>query len=247
MIEGRMNSIDGQANQDTEVGGAGGHSIAGYEYQIDVSVWLALDLVLANKLTHELVLEPATEEDIEADLAEYEPSRITSAVALDGYRLIVQAKLRSGDAWTVAGVKALLKHGKVRVSAAKRLEDTRVRYLLVTSAGVNGGARGLRVRRAGSWPKVEDMPKMIVNVLPLESAGRVAVIGNQDEERLATDIKTLLTESFRVPHARLDECRRALREAARTRICGADGGRWQRLQLEQLIACGRPPWLRPAF
>ena len=35
------------------------------EYQIDVSVWLALDLVLAAKLTHELVLEPASQEDVE--------------------------------------------------------------------------------------------------------------------------------------------------------------------------------------
>jgi hypothetical protein len=36
---------------DQEAGGAGGDAVAGYEYQIDVSVWLALDLILANKLT----------------------------------------------------------------------------------------------------------------------------------------------------------------------------------------------------
>ena len=46
-------------------GGSGGHSISGYEYQIDVSVWLALELVLANRMTQELILEPASEEDIE--------------------------------------------------------------------------------------------------------------------------------------------------------------------------------------
>jgi hypothetical protein len=51
----------GKDNQELEAnnqecGGAGGDSLAGYEYQIDVSVWLALDLVLAAKLTHELVL-----------------------------------------------------------------------------------------------------------------------------------------------------------------------------------------------
>ena len=144
-----------------EGGGSGGQSIAGYEYQIDVSVWLALDLVLANRLTHELVLEPASEEDIEADLAENEPGRLTSTAALDGYRLIVQAKLRGGDAWTVAGVKALLEHGDARPSAVKRLKDEKSRYLLVTSAGLNGGTRGLRVRRAGSWPKPGDMPSTI--------------------------------------------------------------------------------------
>ena len=218
-----------------EGGGSGGQSIAGYEYQIDVSVWLALDLVLANRLAHELVLEPASEEDLEADLAENEPGRLTSTTALNGYRLIVQAKLRGGDAWTVAGAKALLEHGDARPSAAKRLEDEKARYLLVTSAGLNGGTRGLRVRRAGSWPKPGDMPPTIKNTLPTGSAGRVAIIGNEDEERLATDIQTLLTESFRVPNAKLDACRNALREQARVRIGGAGGGRWTRGQLEQVI------------
>jgi hypothetical protein len=222
-------------SEEDEGGGSGGQSIAGYEYQIDVSVWLALDLVLANRLTHELVLEPASEEDIEADLGENEPGRLTSTAAVDGYRLIVQAKLRGGDAWTVPRVKALLEHGAARPSAAKRLKDEKSRYLLVTSAGLNGGTRGLRVRRAGSWPKPGDMPSTIQRALPAGSAGRVATIGNEDEERLATDIKTLLTESFRVPNARLDDCRRALREEARVRIGGAGGGRWTRAQLEQVI------------
>ncbi len=222
-------------DQEAVTGGSGGASVAGYEYQIDVSVWLALDLVLANRLAHELILEPASEEDIEADLAETEPGRLTSTAALDGYRLIVQAKLRGGSAWTVAGVKALLRHGDARPSAAKRLEDPKARYLLVTTAGLNGGTQGMRVRRPGNWPRADDMPSTIKSVLPASSAGHVAIIGNEDEERLATDIGTLLTESFRVPNARLADCRRALREQARVRIGGAGGGRWTRAHLEQVI------------
>jgi hypothetical protein len=222
-------------DQETVSGGSGGASIAGYEYQIDVSVWLALDLALANRLTHELILEPASEEDIEADLAEVEPGRLTSTAALDGYRLIVQAKLRTGNSWTVASIKALLKHGEGRPSAAKRLQDPKARYLLVTSASLNGGTQGLRVRRPGNWPKASHMPFTIKSALPSGSAGRVAIIDNEDEERLATDIKTLLTESFRVPNARLEECRRALREQARARIGGAGGGRWTLAQLKQVI------------
>src|ERR1700722_2470411 len=94
-----------------EQGGAGADAVAGYEYQIDVSVWLALDLLLASKLTHELILEPASQEDLEGDLEEFEPGRVTSAVPMSDYRLVVQAKLRTGDAWTVDGIKALLEHG----------------------------------------------------------------------------------------------------------------------------------------
>jgi hypothetical protein len=69
----------------------------------------------------------------------------------------VQAKFRGGNPWTVAGVKALLKHGKVRESAAKRLLKPDARYLLVTNAALSGKTQGLRVRRAGAWPKPADM------------------------------------------------------------------------------------------
>jgi hypothetical protein len=214
-------------------GGAGGDSLAGYEYQIDVSVWLALDLVLASKLTHELILEPASDEDIEADL---EPGRVVSKAPLGDYTLVVQAKLRGGDAWTVANVKALLNHGGVnRKSASERLESPKIRYLLVTSAALNGATKGLKVRQAGAWPNALTMPKSIAKALPANSAGRVAIVGNQDEERIHSDIKRLLTESFRVPFARWKECLRALREEARIRINRGDSGRWRREDLEQVI------------
>ena len=101
----------------------------------------------------------------------------------------MQAKLRSGDAWTVAGLKALLKQGEARPSAAKRLQDSKARYLLVTTAGLNSETQGLRVRRPGIWPRAGDMPSTIKSGLTTGSAWRVAIIGNEDEERLATDIK----------------------------------------------------------
>lgn len=220
---------------DEIVGGSGGHSIAGYDYQIDVSVWLVLDLVLVSRLAREIVLETATEEDLEAELEPREPGRLSSTVPMDGYRLVVQAKRRTGDAWTVRDVQALLEHGKGRPSAKQRLIDPNVRYLLVTSAALNGGTRGLRVRRPGIWPAVADMPTSIKRSMPPEAAGRVAIIGNMDEERLATDIRTLLTDSFRVPKARWVGCLDKLRQEARVRIRGAGGGRWSREQLEQVI------------
>lgn len=215
--------------------GSGSHSMTGYEYQIDVSVWLALDLVLSSELAKDVVLEPTTEEDIEADLAETEPGRVVTTAMVEHYRLIVQAKLRSGDAWSVAGVKGLLEHGTIRPSAASRLVDPKNRYLLVTSAGVNGGARGLQVRSAGLWPKATDMASSIQDAMPAGSAGRVAIVGNQDFERLERDIKALLSEKLRVPNARLEECRRKLRDEARARMGGAGGGRWARAELEEVI------------
>jgi len=111
-------------------------------------------LVLANRLANELILEPALEDDIEADLAENEPGRLTSTAELNGYRLIVQAKLRGGDAWTVADVKALLKHGDARPSAAKRLEDEGTRYLLVPRLA-RTAERGGCVFAAPLWSRTQ--------------------------------------------------------------------------------------------
>ena len=220
----------------SESGGSGRAAVAGFEYQIDVSVWLALDLILASRLTQEVVLEPASQEDLEAKLEDYAPGCVTSSTALDGYDLVIQAKHRSGDAWTVPGIRRLLRHGsKARQSATDRLSAPNIRYLLVTSAGLNGGTRGLQVHHPGSWPDSARMPASIVKSLPPGAAGRVAVIGSQDGERLAFRIKELLTESFRVSNARWKDCRKTLREEARNRVLGAGSGQWRRRDLEHVI------------
>ncbi|WP_143149108.1 hypothetical protein [Hyphomicrobium sp. CS1BSMeth3] len=200
-----------------------------------MSVWLTLDLLLEAKLADEVVLEPASEEDLEAELREYEPGSITGQVTMGDYQLVVQAKLRRGDAWTVNGLKNLLVHGgESRQSAAKRLANPTTKYLLVTSAALNGLTRDLGVHSAGVWPKAP-LPKSIAPLISCDATGRVAVIGSQDEARLKSEIKRLLTESFRVPNARWQACWTKLREEARVRILGGGGGRWLRSELEHLI------------
>lgn len=225
---------DGQA--EITNAGSGSYAVAGYDYQMDVSVWLALDLVLASQLTQELVLEPSSEEDIEANLQEFEPSHVTGNAQLDSYQLVVQVKLRTGDAWTASGIKALLEHGSdTRASAATRLANPGVRYLLVTSAALNGDTRKLSVRRASVWPSTVGMPTSIERALPAGAAGRVAIVGNFDQEKLAAEIKRLLTENFRVPNARWKDCFQKLHEEARARVCGAGSGRWKRDELKHVI------------
>jgi hypothetical protein len=223
-------------HDEAQSGGSGRDSLGGYEYQIDVSIWFALQLLVASKLSQELVLEPPSEEDAEAEMIETVPGRLSSNLQVENYTLVVQAKLRGGDAWSVPGIEALLKHGSDRrVSAAKRLADPHIRYVLVTSAALNGGVKGLKVRQPGEWPKPEDMPASIVKLLGKGAAGRVAVLGSEDEERLESDIKLLLIKLFMVPNERYEECRDALREEARVRILKAGGGRWHRQDVEAVI------------
>lgn len=216
--------------------GSGANSLAGYDYQVDVSIWLALDLMLGSGLTRMVELEPGSEEDLEAQLAADEPGRVTTRVGLDGYTLVVQVKLRGGDAWTVKGINRLLNHGSAnRLSAAQRLATSTIRYLLVTSAALNGGTRALRVTRAGSWPKKSGMSTSTAKVLPADAPGRVAIIGNLDEDRLVEEIKRLLIERFGIPNSRWVECLCALREEARQRVRRVGEGRWHREELAHII------------
>jgi hypothetical protein len=215
--------------------GGGSHALSGYEYQIDVSVWLALDLLLASKLSDEVTLEPLSQEDLEAVIEDSDPGPVRAVMSVSSYQLVVQAKLRTGDAWTVHSIRSLLNHGKTRPSVASRLASANIRYALVTSAAVNGVARKLSVRRAGNWPSPASMPVSLSKELPPNAAGRVAILANQDDDRLNTYMKTLLTENFRVPTSRWEACRDQLREAARIRIRGGGSGQWTRAEIELTI------------
>ncbi|HYR82747.1 MAG TPA: hypothetical protein VE422_01560 [Terriglobia bacterium] len=112
---------------------SGGASLEGYFYQLDVSILTALDLVLAKKVAHEIILEPATDEDLEADI-ENEPGALSETITLDNYRLVLQCKLRSTGPWKHEELTRLLAHGKKRQPARERLTDPKIRYLLVTRA-----------------------------------------------------------------------------------------------------------------
>jgi hypothetical protein len=123
---------------------------AGFDYQLDVSILAALQLLLISKAATRLILEPANDEDLEADLKPHVPGRIQpSATIAGGYRLVVQVKLDSGEPWSVEDFDALLKHGSDkkggRRKALEHLDDPNTRYLLVTGADAKGVARGLLV------------------------------------------------------------------------------------------------------
>lgn len=216
--------------------GSGSSGLAGYDYQIDISVWLALDLMLETRLTSQLRLEPASEEDIEADLEESEPARVVNHIELAGGTLVVQVKLRNGDAWTPATLKTLLDYGSEgRISATKRLQSQSIGYLLVTNAGLSYAARPLMVRKPGTWPEADAIPADLAASLPAGTSGRVAVAANIDDERLYHFVKRSLTESFRVPNSKWEDCWDKLREEARVRVKQGGGGIWRREEVEAVI------------
>lgn len=202
-------------------------ALAGFEYQLDVSVLAALRLLLINKSTAQVVLEPDDEEDLGADIEEHAPGRLTSNVAVAaGYRLIIQVKLVSGEPWSLEDFDTLLKHGTKRTPACKRLENPDVHYLLVTSCGVKGKLIDLRVSTFEEETDRSKFPASLRNTLSREPEGRVAVLADLSPQLLKFETETLLRDILRVPQVNLAKCKDDLRKNARTRMLGTHQGIW---------------------
>jgi hypothetical protein len=85
----------------------------------------------------------------------------------------LQCKLRSTGPWKYEDLTRLLAHGKKRKPARERLTDPRIRYLLVTSADLDGVARQLRVELIGEWPVPGDLPIDMGKNLPADAGETV--------------------------------------------------------------------------
>lgn len=215
-------------------------ALDGYEYQLDVSIFAALRLLLITKSATRITLEPANEEDLDADLEPTAPGRVVpSANVADGYKLVVQVKLRNSGPWSVAAFDALLMHGKKRRPAKHHLDDPGTRFLLISNADVTGVARDLLVAGLEEWPDEADFPSSLARTLPNDPEGRVAIWGQLTERLVDLEIDEILSTLLRVSQVRLIDCRALLREEARRRMRGTSPGVWTREDLLATIRnCG---------
>lgn len=210
-------------------------ALAGYDYQLDVSVLAALDLMLAKKRASAITLEPANQEDLEAHLDEAAPSAIEAKAEADTYRLILQVKRRSTEPWDIEAFKRLLARGKRRPPARKHLDDLMNRYVLVTDADATGVLRNLCVGGLDEWPPIASFPASLSTLLPHQPEGRIAIWAGLSSRLLELETNALLSELLHVPAVEIPACRVALREDARRRMRGSSPGVWTRGDLTDQI------------
>lgn len=212
-------------------------ALDGYSYQLKVSVLFALDLLANKQLTDQIILEPASEEDIEAKLPESddEPSILTQGISINTKQLVVQCKLRGTGPWKHGNLTKLLKHGKRRKSAEERLKDPNINYLLVTSADLDGVARNLAVSSPTQWDHLKKVQPTMPKELSDIADGRVAVWSCLDKEKIESRIRTGLTDWFRVPTSKLEDCIARLEAGALARMRGVGSGIWTRENVIQII------------
>ncbi|MEB2027259.1 hypothetical protein VDR74_20660 [Xanthomonas campestris pv. campestris] len=220
--------INTASTTENDVGAPGASaSLAGYEYQLDVSVLAALRILFVTKSASRITLEPANADDIEVDLKDDEPGHVETMAQLGiATRLIMQVKLRGGGPWSIDAFKRLLKHGKRRTPAKDHLVDPDVRYLLVTNADASGVARNLLVRDFEEQPGQDGFPESLRKILPDAPDGRVAIYASLTPKLLEYEIEHILTAILRVPKDRQEPCLATLREEAKARMRGASPGVW---------------------
>lgn len=202
-------------------------ALAGYDYQLDVSILAVLRILFVTKSASRITLEPANADDIEVELEEDDPGHIETQAQLgDATRLVIQVKLRSGEPWSLAAFERLLKHGKRRASAKDHLADPDVHYLLVTNADVSGVARSLLVKDFEEQPGKKDFPASLRKTLPDDPEGRVAIFATLTPKLLEYEIAHILTDILRVAKDRQGACLTALRDEAKARMRGTSPGVW---------------------
>lgn len=247
----------------SSTGTAGNPSFASYGYQIDATVWLGLELMLAKGLTQELEIEPPSHEDVEASLIDPADVSLGLSTASAGIRLIVQIKSRTTAPWTskdlaevLLGKQTIAKAkatAKETVAAKKRgptprsrplvmLEaDLTARYLFVTNEATEAGLRPHENTDPDilSFPDPGDLPPNSRNgrSAPARAAlgKRIGLCTELKSEILEARIFKLLDKHGNIPPQNHGDCFEAMRKAVSARLEGQFSSRWTFADLMAII------------
>ncbi|MCY1083660.1 HEAT repeat domain-containing protein [Archangium lansingense] len=209
---------------------------AGYEYQILVSLWVALVLMFEQEGTNHIELEPASQEDIEADLLV--KSEEASSPLVVARRLIFQVKLHSTP-WTVSEFERVLKgsasSGGSRRSALQRLiDEPQHHYVLITNAQLPRSLQGFRIEspmEQSSNPSLSKKVHLPEGVDRTALARRIGILDQQRDEWVSTQIHKLLSQRLFVPSTAVDACVKQLMEHARDRLLNRAPREWTRAEI----------------
>jgi hypothetical protein len=228
----------------TATGGEAG--AIGYEYQIAVTVWLALELMVQRRWCSYIEVEPASEEDVAARL-EVPKDNVTVELGINAgtIDLDIQVKGRSTGQWTAATFRDVVNRAGTtpatavvdkdngesekltkrrgpspRPSPLARLtEDSAKQYLFVTNADVDATLHPFVIRQVGERSTAQKEPWDTGPAVNANVAERLAIRPQINSEFLDLSIDRLLG-SVGVPTQHRDECRKNLVEEVRARLLG---------------------------
>lgn len=228
----------------------GSASYAGYQYQIGVTVWVGLELMIAKVATNALVIEPKSLEDIEAAVADPDNASLGLGTEGDRFELILQAKSRSTEPWTTSAIADVLTRKKGESTSrgpvaracplAMLAEDPRRRYIFVTNESLVRALRPHHGEHLLDFPEVDKLPPHARDGYDAAAqaclAPRIVLCSGVTVELLNSRIASLLARHGHVPSANHEACVRDLRDAVHNRLLGHAGGRWTKADLLKTLA-----------
>lgn len=226
-------------------------SYKGYEYQIYVSIWTALFLIFKEKKCKEIIIEPATEEDIAANLDVDSCEVITTLqFPMPTKPLQIQVKLRSGGPLDVSEFVNIISndtssipiHGsKSRKRPIQLLnEDTELIYTLITTSEVNKNLKPYVIENIGdiSLANTTNSPKSIIELQGAnkdELLQRIGILEQRIPRLLLFEIKDYLAQHCHVPTTKHNECIEELVAHVRDRLLGLRAREWTEDEIRQVI------------
>jgi energy-coupling factor transporter ATP-binding protein EcfA2 len=211
----------------------------GFDYQILVTVWLALEFIV-RRGSPEIIVEPPSEEDIAAELRGEEPA---TEVAIQSFQ--IQIKLLSNALWTATELTKLVaereKKGKPgpapRPRAFQYLADKPAEhYILVTTAGVSAALNPHCISEIGQRSHADGFNGLVVDP---DTAGRIGIFPYETPTNVRRRIISLLQKYCYVPGDEIDGCISNLESAVRERLAGRRPGVFKREELEGILSASR--------
>lgn len=228
----------------------------GYEYQIDVTVWLALSWMVARKFCAAVEVEPASSEDIEAELnvpAERAKVRVSANIAGDR-RVIVQVKSKGTGPWSAKEFREVIAPSKASKASsgatsrgpkprARALEqlaaDTSAIYCFITNAQVDSSLSEFIVDEPGKLCESQKMPP---NLRTGEWRGkgedftrRITICDQKTADLIDLDTRRILREFLQVPSPAGEAASLShLKEQVRNRLLGKIAGTWSLASIQDI-------------
>jgi hypothetical protein len=229
-----MGEVDNlqEADSSIETAVSGGNpSYKGYVYQKRVTAWVALSLLLERPdEPNEIIVEPASDEDIEAKLNVKVDSAIATVVVPGTVKLTIQIKFRGAGHWSADAfaelVKDKVKKGNKGPNPRPRarsllLSEPARRYVLITNTSVDQTLSSGRIRKIDEIPENTFLPPKLARGNEADLLrGRWGFIEGLSWGALDAELRRLFESIGHVPSTRVVDAQEKLERAIEDRLMG---------------------------
>lgn len=235
---------------------SGGTSAArGFEYQIEASIWIALELMLKSGRAQSVEIEPLNAEDLEAVL---QPDEVMSTLSVGGgeRRVLYQMKTRGNGPWSESLLGDIVGNGVPRPAqrsgqppralALELLRKDNHReaahrniYFFISNAAVDNSLHRLNDQQLVLDTSTEPLPqKWLAPELRSEAhlfQGRVRLLSGTTRELIRFRTERLVNFYAKVPQSNIDDCIQTLTYSIRQRLLGEAPSTFTKKDLRDLL------------